>query len=136
MHSEITGHPPLGFSCCLGKTLLTLSYQPEKQLLQSERCRMYQKNEEREQVRMHSQERTHQCTCVSRGTGCKCHFSRVCELKTADQKIFKALSAFSPHQAVVKGQQQTGLLTITAILMKGKNTQKTTVITIPMWRLG
>lgn len=73
---------------------------------------------------MQSQERTHQCTRVSRGTGCKCHFSWVCELKTADQKTFKTLSAFSPHQAVVKGQQQTGLLTITAIMMKGKKPWK------------
>lgn len=93
---------------------------------------MYQKKEEREQGRMHSQERTHQCTRVSRGTGCKCHFSRVCELKTADQKTFKTLSTFSTRQAVVKGQQQAGLRTITAILMKAKTPKKTTVITIQM----
>lgn len=41
---------------------------------------------------MQSQERTHQCPRVSRGTRCKCHFSRVCELKSADRKTFKSLS--------------------------------------------
>lgn len=78
---------------------------------------------------MRSQERTRYCTRVSGGTGCKCHFSTVCALKTAGQKAFKTLSALSSAQAVIKGQQQSGLLTITAILMKGKIPKKTRVIT-------
>lgn len=70
---------------------------------------------------MQSRERTRRCPRLSWGTGGKCLFSRVCELKNADQKTFKFLSASSPHLAVAKGQQPAGWLPVNhRNLMKGK----------------